>query len=57
MHARSIARMRLGCKPELIVDEFGEKLLEELDYTQEARNIQVGARVGQGQQEEEEEER
>jgi len=36
----AFARRRLGCKPELIVDEFGEKLLEELDYTQEARNIQ-----------------
>ena len=23
------------------MDEFGEKLLEELDYRQEARNIQV----------------
>jgi hypothetical protein len=23
----------LGCNAELIVDEFGEKLLEELDYT------------------------
>lgn len=32
---------RLGCSAELIVDEFGEKLLEELDYFQEARNIQV----------------
>jgi hypothetical protein len=32
---------RLGCNAELIVDEFGEKLLEELDYVQEARNIQV----------------
>jgi len=31
---------RLGCNPELIVDEFGAKLMEELDYTQEARNIQ-----------------
>ena len=29
---------RLGCNAELIVDEFGEKLLEELDYTLEARN-------------------
>ncbi|GFH10992.1 putative aarF domain-containing protein kinase [Haematococcus lacustris] len=36
----SFARQRLGCKPELIVDEFGQKLLEELDYVQEARNIQ-----------------
>jgi predicted unusual protein kinase regulating ubiquinone biosynthesis (AarF/ABC1/UbiB family) len=31
---------RLGCNAELIVDEFGEKLLEELDYIQEARNIE-----------------
>jgi predicted unusual protein kinase regulating ubiquinone biosynthesis (AarF/ABC1/UbiB family) len=29
------------CAAELIVDEFGEKLLEELDYQQEARNIEV----------------
>ena len=29
----------LGCNAQLIVDEFGEKLLEELDYVQEARNI------------------
>lgn len=35
------ARRRLGCNAELIVDEFGEKLLEELDYSQEARNIAV----------------
>ena len=26
--------------PQLIVDEFGEKLIEELDYLQEARNCQ-----------------
>lgn len=32
---------RLGCNAELILDEFGEKLLEELDYQQEARNIEV----------------
>ena len=32
---------KLGCNAELIVDEFGEKLLEELDYAQEARNIEV----------------
>lgn len=32
---------RLGCNSELILDEFGEKLLEELDYQQEARNIEV----------------
>ncbi|KAL2525322.1 putative aarF domain-containing protein kinase [Abeliophyllum distichum] len=30
---------KLGCNAELIVDEFGEKLLEELDYNLEARNI------------------
>ena len=34
---------RLGCNCELILDEFGEKLLEELDYAQEARNIQVSS--------------
>uniref|UniRef100_A0A7R9YW22 Protein kinase domain-containing protein n=1 Tax=Chlamydomonas euryale TaxID=1486919 RepID=A0A7R9YW22_9CHLO len=33
-------RKALGCNAELIVDEFGEKILEELDYTLEARNIQ-----------------
>lgn len=31
---------KLGCNAELIVDEFGEKLLEELDYNLEARNIE-----------------
>ncbi|GLI61835.1 hypothetical protein VaNZ11_004341 [Volvox africanus] len=36
----TLSRRRLGCDARLIVDEFGEKLLEELDYTQEARNIQ-----------------
>ncbi|KAI8476243.1 MAG: ABC1 family-domain-containing protein [Monoraphidium minutum] len=36
----TLARRRLGCNAELIVDEFGEKLLEELDYKQEARNIE-----------------
>lgn len=36
--ANSWALDRLGCNAELIVDEFGEKLLEELDYVQEARN-------------------
>ena len=35
-----IAKARLGCNAELIVDEFGEKLLEELDYVQEARNLE-----------------
>ena len=29
----------LGCNAQLIVDEFGEKLLEELDYVQEGRNL------------------
>ena len=36
-----ILQARLGCNSELILDEFGEKLLEELDYQQEARNIEV----------------
>ena len=40
----AVARRRLGCNAELIVDEFGEKLLEELDYQQEARNIEEFAR-------------
>ncbi|GMH41992.1 hypothetical protein BSKO_09911 [Bryopsis sp. KO-2023] len=35
-----VAMERLGCSAQLIVDEFGEKLLEELNYEQEARNIQ-----------------
>lgn len=35
-----ISLRKLGCNAELIVDEFGEKLLDELDYRQEARNIQ-----------------
>ncbi|KAL5719497.1 Protein ACTIVITY OF BC1 COMPLEX KINASE 1 [Ranunculus cassubicifolius] len=35
-----ISQQKLGCNAELIVDEFGEKLLEELDYTLEARNIE-----------------
>lgn len=40
---------RLGCNAELIVDEFAEKLLEELDYVQEARNIEVGqGDIGRG---------
>ena len=30
----------LGCNAQLIVDEFGEKLCEELDYLQEAQNIE-----------------
>jgi predicted unusual protein kinase regulating ubiquinone biosynthesis (AarF/ABC1/UbiB family) len=36
----TISRQRLGCDAELIVDEFGQKILEELDYNQEARNIE-----------------
>ncbi|PNW74014.1 hypothetical protein CHLRE_13g581850v5 [Chlamydomonas reinhardtii] len=36
----ALSRKRLGCDAQLIVDEFGEKLLEELDYTQEAKNIE-----------------
>ncbi|XP_073019872.1 protein ACTIVITY OF BC1 COMPLEX KINASE 1, chloroplastic [Primulina eburnea] len=35
-----ISLQKLGCNAELILDEFGEKLLEELDYTLEARNIE-----------------
>ncbi|RAL52971.1 hypothetical protein DM860_007739 [Cuscuta australis] len=35
-----ISLQKLGCNAQLIVDEFGEKLLEELDYTMEARNIE-----------------
>ncbi|KNA08507.1 hypothetical protein SOVF_161940 [Spinacia oleracea] len=35
-----ISIQKLGCNAELIVDEFGEKLLEELDYTLEAGNIE-----------------
>ncbi|CAH9107322.1 unnamed protein product [Cuscuta epithymum] len=35
-----ISLQKLGCNAELIVEEFGEKLLEELDYTLEARNIE-----------------
>lgn len=34
-----LARKRLGCNAALIVDEFGEKLMEELDYALEAANI------------------
>jgi predicted unusual protein kinase regulating ubiquinone biosynthesis (AarF/ABC1/UbiB family) len=34
-----ISTRRLGCNAQLIVDEFGEKLLEELDYVQEGRNL------------------
>merc|ERR1712176_1546522 len=34
------SQKNLGCDATLIVDEFAEKVLEELDYVQEARNIQ-----------------
>ena len=34
-----VSQRRLGCNAQLIVDEFGEKLLEELDYVQEGRNL------------------
>ena len=34
-----VSMRRLGCNAQLIVDEFGEKLLEELDYVQEGRNL------------------
>lgn len=34
------SQRNLGCDATLIVDEFAEKVLEELDYLQEARNIQ-----------------
>lgn len=37
---------RLGCNAELVVDEFGEKLLEELDYLQ----VRVCVRDGGGLQ-------
>ena len=35
----AVAIQRLGCNATLIIDEFGEKLLEELDYKLEARNM------------------
>eukprot|EP00249_Psilotum_nudum_P015685 c25466_g1_i1 orf=143-2233(+) len=35
-----LSMKKLGCNAELIVDEFGEKLLEELDYIIEARNME-----------------
>ncbi len=38
-----LARKRLGCSATLILDEFGQKILEELDYLQEARNIEVSS--------------
>ena len=37
-----LSQRQLGCNAELVVDEFGVKLLEELDYVQEARNVEVG---------------
>ena len=38
--AKEYSQTNLGCDATLIVDEFAEKVLEELDYIQEARNIQ-----------------
>lgn len=35
----NISRKSLGCAATLLVDEFAEKLLEELDFEQEARNL------------------
>jgi len=35
----AVSIRRLGCNAQLIVDEFGEKLLEELDYVQEVNPI------------------
>ena len=35
----AVAIQRLGCNATLVIDEFGEKLLEELDYRLEARNM------------------
>ncbi len=43
----AVAQARLGCNSELILDEFGEKLLEELDYQQEARNIEARPELAQ----------
>ena len=36
-----ISQRRLGTSAELIVDEFGEKMLEELDYNLEARSMEM----------------
>lgn len=35
----TVSIKKLGCNAQLLVDEFGEKLLEELDYIQEGRNL------------------
>eukprot|EP00887_Chlorella_sp_A99_P005852 scaffold1.g5852.t1 len=35
-----LSQRQLGCNAELVVDEFGCKLLEELDYIQEGRNVE-----------------
>jgi predicted unusual protein kinase regulating ubiquinone biosynthesis (AarF/ABC1/UbiB family) len=35
------ALKNLGTSAQLVLDEFGQKLLEELDYKMEMRNIQV----------------
>lgn len=37
--AKKYGRENLGCDLQVIVDEFGETLLEELDYKQEANNM------------------
>ena len=37
------ALKNLGTSAQLVLDEFGQKLLEELDYKMEMRNIQVRA--------------
>lgn len=34
------ARRNIGCEATLLVDEFAEKMLEELDFVQEARNLE-----------------
>jgi hypothetical protein len=35
----TVSIKKLGCNAQLLVDEFGEKLLEELDYVQEGRYV------------------
>lgn len=36
---------KLGCNAALIIDEFAQKLLEELDYRRELLNLQVRVRL------------
>ena len=45
----ALSRKRLGCDAQLIVDEFGEKLLEELDYTQVCGARGRGSGGGRGE--------